>query len=369
MIFLGAGASKPYGIPTLEEFSEDVFERLRETGHKELINDIHQSLNEFGMVVDFESLYSILEGLSNPVRSIQYAGPLTAFLLKSKHNLVRSKDYSQILTDLRKIIYEKCSVISNERNFKKVEECMDKLLEVTEKNTCTERIVGKTGPRLVNIGHIFATTNYDMALELYFLKKGVPITDGYKHTGASVVSHFDPLLLSDPYVPENAKGIIKLHGSIWQFVTGKEMMKTNQDPRSWNFPFKIEVEREMMIYPTREKDILNYQFFPFFSIFKSISWTKLLVVGYSFRDEPINTAIIENMQLYDKSQLIIINPQPDQVLKNLYNNISENITWKIPERRIFKFSGNFGSPEVFEYLKRIERVSIDQDKNFDPSEL
>jgi hypothetical protein len=312
MIFLGAGASKPYGIPTLQEFSKDVSEKLMETGHEVLINDIHQSLDEFGMVVDFESLYSILEGLSNPVRSIHYAGPLTAFLLKSKHNLARRKDFSQILTDLRKLIYEKCSIISNERNFRKVEECMDKLLEVTEKNTCIERIVGKTGPRVVNIGKILATTNYDMALELYFLSKGVPITDGYKHTGASTVSHFDPGLLSDPYAPEIARGIIKLHGSIWQFVTGKDMIKTNQNPKSWGFPFKIKVEREMMIYPTREKDILNYRFFPFFSIFKSISWTKLLVIGYSFRDELINTAIIENMQLYDKSQLIILNPQPDK---------------------------------------------------------
>jgi hypothetical protein len=42
---------------------------------------------------------------------------------------------------------------------------------------------------------------------------------------------------------------------------------------------------------------------------------------------------------------------------------------EIPERRIFKFSGKFGSSEVFEYLKKIERVSIDQDENFDPSDF
>ena len=123
----------------------------------------------------------------------------------------------------------------------------------------------------------------------------------------------------------------------------------------------MDIEREMMIYPTREKDILNYQFFPFFNVFKSISWSKLLVIGYSFRDEPINTAIVENMMLNEKSQIIIINPKPDEVLGNLYDNIPENIEWRIPEYRIFKFAGEFGSPKVYEYLKSIERVSDDQE--------
>ena len=33
MIFLGAGASKPFGIPTLEEFSNEVIEKLKALGH------------------------------------------------------------------------------------------------------------------------------------------------------------------------------------------------------------------------------------------------------------------------------------------------------------------------------------------------
>ncbi|MFX1537995.1 MAG: hypothetical protein ACFFDI_27695 [Promethearchaeota archaeon] len=147
------------------------------------------------------------------------------------------------------------------------------------------------------------------------------------------------------------------------------MIKTILNPRSEALPFSIQVEREMMIYPTKEKDLLNYQFFPFFSIFKNIRWSKLLVIGYSFRDEPINTAIIENMMLNEKSQLIIINPRPDEVLDNLYSNISEKIKWRIPRHRLLKFSGKFGSPEVFEYLKKIERISDNQDVDFDPSKI
>ena len=241
MIFLGAGASEPYGIPTLEEFSEDVLNKLRQIGHEEVIRNIQESLKEFGMTTDFESLYSILEGLTNPVKSVQYAGSLTAFLVRSKRNLPIGYDYTQVLSDLRRIIYDKCLTISDEETFKKVERCLDQLLEVTKENTCMERIVGKTDPKYVNIGKIFATTNYDMALELYFLSKEVPVTDGYEDTGA-LVKHFNPLLLSNPYTPERSRGIIKLHGSIWQFLRGKEMIKTKLDPHSDAFPFKIQVE-------------------------------------------------------------------------------------------------------------------------------
>jgi len=67
------------------------------------------------------------------------------------------------------------------------------------------------------------------------------------------------------------------------------------------------------------------------------------------------------MQLNNKSQIIIINPSPDEVFENLYNNIPEHVTWRIPEYRIYKFAGKFGSSEVNGYLKSIERVSYDQE--------
>jgi hypothetical protein len=134
-------------------------------------------------------------------------------------------------------------------------------------------------------------------------------------------------------------------------------------------PFEIVVGRQMMIYPTRGKDILAQPYFSFFSAFKNIRWSKLLVIGYSFRDEAINTAILENMKDTIASQLIVINPNADEAIDNLYSNLSERLQEKIPKHRLFKFRGKFGSPEVYEYLSRIERVSDNQDSTFDPDVL
>ncbi|MFX1537996.1 MAG: hypothetical protein ACFFDI_27700 [Promethearchaeota archaeon] len=199
MIFLGAGASKPYGIPTLEEFSKYALNVLRQKGHEELIQNIQESLQEFNMTMDFEAFYSILEGLTNPIKSIHHAGPFTAFLVKNNANLPRNYDYSTVLSDLRRIIYNKCSIINEPSVFEKVQKNMDQLLEVTKNNGSTEWIEGRIGQQSVNIGNLFVTTNYDMSLELYFLSKAIRIIDGYKDKGGSLIKYFNPSYLAEIY--------------------------------------------------------------------------------------------------------------------------------------------------------------------------
>lgn len=354
MIFLGAGASKPYNIPTLKEFSEEAILKLLESGHELLIEEIKQSLFEFELELDFEAIYSILTKLINPYKEIQLSDPFIPFILKTKDNLPKRYDFSEVLTELRRFIYEKCSI--NSENFVEVNRCMSRLMEVTSRNYCDEYMLGKSN-RNVRINKIYVTTNYDMSLEQYFESRKISINDGYREEGFPV-KNFDPLLLLDPYI-NGTRAVIKLHGSIWQFLQNNNMIKTKVDPNSSPLPYTIEVDQEMMIYPTRQKDILNHQYFPFFQCFKNISWTKLLVIGYSFRDDVINNAILENMRLKE-SQLIIVNPNCDKVLDNLYGSLPEHVEWRIPEYRLFKYDGYFGNDDVFDFLKGIERVSWDQ---------
>jgi hypothetical protein len=113
MIFLGAGASKFLGIPTLQEFSEDVIKELRGLGHKELIEDISRSLSEFNLKIDFEALYTIIEALIDPYESVRTSGPLTAYLVKNKSLLPHNYDFKEMLGILRDIIYKKCNIRQN----------------------------------------------------------------------------------------------------------------------------------------------------------------------------------------------------------------------------------------------------------------
>ena len=75
----------------------------------------------------------------------------------------------------------------------------------------------------------------------------------------------------------------------------------------------------MMIYPVGEKPILQEPYFSFYSLFKEQLWSVLIVIGYSFRDAPVNTAILERLSAQEgpNPKLIVINPHADDVIKHL----------------------------------------------------
>jgi hypothetical protein len=129
--------------------------------------------------------------------------------------------------------------------------------------------------------------------------------------------------------------LLKLHGSIWQFEKEGKMIKTVMDPQTQS-PIEIDIGESMMIFPTKEKEILSWNYYQFFNCFKSIEWEKLLTIGYSFRDEPINRTIIDRMKLDADTKLIVFNPHPEDVLQNLGE--------ELPKNRVIKIRQYFGTP-------------------------
>ena len=75
MIFLGAGASKVFGIKTLQDMTQDLAEKMRNEGRGETIDDILAALRQFGLTPDFENVYKIVEGLVNPQEESEKVGP------------------------------------------------------------------------------------------------------------------------------------------------------------------------------------------------------------------------------------------------------------------------------------------------------
>jgi len=131
----------------------------------------------------------------------------------------------------------------------------------------------------------------------------------------------------------------KLHGSIWQFWSHGRIIKTIEDPRNLTLP--IDIEREMMIYPNKEKPILQDPYFTTYAAFKLEPWFRLVVVGYSFRDDPVNTAIADNMDWNPEARILIIDPRANEVRKEL------------PDR-LLTYSGRIESLEVKFEKDRLE---------------
>lgn len=59
LILLGAGASKPFGLKTLQDLTEDLVEQMRRKGHGETIDIMLEALRKFGFTPDLEYLHYI----------------------------------------------------------------------------------------------------------------------------------------------------------------------------------------------------------------------------------------------------------------------------------------------------------------------
>ena len=340
MIFFGAGAPTELGLPTLQDLSKDIFKELKRQGHEEIIDRITFSLKEFDIKVDFESVYSIVEGLINPLESIKRAGPFTAYLLKKKENIPDKKNYKELLIKMRELLYEKCHL--DQSMTQKIKEIYDPLFNSIQHHNIMDNIVFSGSSHSYPLDTVIASTNYDMSIELYMLSKGIGYIDGFvQRTGTPIINDFVWEQLYQPfnylkYHQGKAQHILlKLHGSIWQFEKEGKMIKTLMDPRTQS-PIEIGIGETMMIFPTKEKEILSWNYYQFFNCFKKIEWKKLLVIGYSFRDESINRTIIDRMKLDAETKLIVFNPHPDDVLLNLGENL--------PDDRVIKIPQYFGTP-------------------------
>jgi len=103
----------------------------------------------------------------------------------------------------------------------------------------------------------------------------------------------------------------------------------------------------MMIYPVGEKPILREPYYSFYSIFKEQPWNILIAIGHSFRDEPVNTAILERLETRTiRTKLIVVNPDPEKVIRNL-GPVASGL-----EQRIIPIRGHFrDDPKLFRKIR------------------
>jgi hypothetical protein len=323
MIFLGAGASKVFGVKTMQNLTDDLVKKLKDKGHGETIDDIINSLKAFRITPDFENIYMTLEALVNLIEGVKRSGGLTAYIATKRglESIKGHPEFQDILADFRSLIYNECSI---PRGVMKTKiSLFDKLFEAIEKGSRSYGIydgrffISKTGVagggETFPIGNTIVTTNYDMAVELYHRWKNLPLVDGFRQTRGEYIK---TLAFGEYAQQKSQRWLIKLHGSIWQFKQDSRIIQTIAAPDS--LPLDISVGEQMMIYPVGEKPILREPYFSFYCLFKEQLWRVLIAIGYSFRDEPVNTAILERLNSQEpRLTLIVVNPHADDMVKNL----------------------------------------------------
>jgi len=343
VIFLGAGASKIFGIKTLQEMSEDLIKIMEKKDYSDIVEEIINNLKRFGMTVDFEAVYSIVEGLTNLEKSIRDSGPFTAYVCKNLKELKPKINFKDLLQVFRTFLLKECTL--KHGSHQRIESVYNGLFHVIANSGAKEKryIVGVEDGKepSVDVGYTIVTTNYDMVVELYHRIMRARYADGFRQIeGDPFIKQMD----LTTYSMVRERWLIKLHGSIWQYKYKNNIFKTIEDPKTSSIPVKI--EEEMMIYPTGEKPVLRYPYYDFYNVFKMQRWEKLIVIGYSFRDDPVNTAIIENLKRTEQSILIVVNPIPEKVIHNLGTSAISEF-----DDRIISVEGEFGDEKTFKKLE------------------
>jgi len=255
--------------------------------------------------------------------------------VKPKQNL------KGLLKAFKTFLYKECK--QKPGYHKSIESIYGRLFRISKESGSVEKryIPGEVGNEpSVNVAYTIVTTNYDMIIESYHMMKELQYADGFKQTlERPLIREMD----LTTYSPARRRWLVKLHGSIWQYKYGNNIFKTNEDPKNIS-SFPIKIEEEMMIYPTGEKPMLKYPYYNFYNVFKKQQWNKLIAIGYSFRDEPVNLAILENLKKVEYSNLIVVNPNPEKTIQNM--GIAA-----LPNDRIIPIKGKFGDEKVFQQLE------------------
>jgi len=323
LIFFGAGASKPFGIPTMQEMVTE-FEKTLHDNEPDLFSyysKIKKALvDAFGnSSIDIEAMLSVMEGISKNVQPKDLGH--FAFYYISQVGL--KEPFSSDSIELAKKLLEKLKeYIKNSCTIKlspsKITEIYERSYVPLFSNFGGAKKSSFHGRYKLFTGWKSYTTNYDDVFENFWNRLQVP------------QDHFDRLGNSDNYVFNSSRlvlddhSFVKLHGSLnWTY--NKENRNVIKALGTGFTPY--ETGGDVMLFPIQQKDLYLYPWHALFQDFKSglMKCEKWYVIGYAFNDEFILNVFIEQLRLRNKPTLVIINPSSNDIIRNFPKDVKDKI--------------------------------------------
>lgn len=289
IFLLGAGASVPADIPSIEGLTQSFWKNSLGVDPKTKINwEKHRAPIKFLDLTkicrsemdrfDLETMMSLLVKLENK----KYKDTLSF-----RYKELKTIGQESILDFKNKIqehIRTNCEKIKNFDYFWGIEGFIqnDKPLKIF-------------------------TLNYDGVLEVFCRKNNISYTDG-----------FNPFWNSKDFTKEYQIHLYKLHGSLYWFKAGngtfiKIPIKGLQIK---NLKYLTDdTVSEMMIYPELEKNKQQIVYSSLFQTFREelVDSSFCVVIGYSFRDKEIKESIVEALSGNPNLWLILVDPRASSI--------------------------------------------------------
>ena len=350
LVFFGAGASKPFCIPTMQDMVVEFENRLKNEDKEcfEFYSKIKEMLVEqYGKShVDIESIFSVLDGIISQTKA-KDLGYYAFYYIKSINNshpegrpidehIERANKTENLL---KKYLRKSCEV-------KLLDSDNDKVYEKSYRPFFSN-IKGEKQEyphnKLVRDWKAY-TTNYDNLFE------------GFWNAFEPANTHFEKEPNSNNYVfsPNglDIHSFCKLHGSLdWtrETKTRRVIWKNTSGYNIYN------TEGEVMLFPIQQKDLYLHPWFALFSDLRQGLQTKSIwyVVGYAFNDEFIRNVFQEILVSAPDKKLVLVNPDAE----NIVYKFSENIRNKIDILPI-EFGTEFFDLQFTDYVSSAKTITI-----------
>jgi len=294
MLFLGAGASKPFGIPTMKGFTKEILEKFAGGTGKPMLQAILKRLEDFGFrEPDIEAIMDVLTARMSPNKAKFSIGPRVVEFAERSIDLTDDEDANILLLAIESEIEARCA----KANFRVSDAYYQQFFDRVPGGKMGTR----SGTIPMGFQHIF-TTNYDLCIDSYLRKfdcaKGFVDFSGYGR-----------VFTGDWPVDSDAWTLCKLHGSVDWYEVGGRITQLTVAPNASLYDEKI--ERRMMVYPASEKYALRSPYAECLFYLRQRLRTEqyCVVVGYSFRDTPINNAFADSLRLNPQLKIFSVSPR------------------------------------------------------------
>jgi len=329
VFFFGAGASAPFGIPTMKEFVIDFEKILDENGteeEKKLYTSIKDALaRHLKRDIDLEDIFSVIDGYIN--FNFERLGVLSIYSLHEeisqkfqKLGAFPSPTYEtdratcQTLREkLQNFVRDRCLIPDDA--FGKISRVYQDLF-----NRFAHEFGGETYKPRSNFYHSrwsMFTTNYDTCLEHFWRQEAIAkLNTGFTVDEARRTWVLDP----NVFAREDLLRLFKLHGSI-SWLTEPDGTTNEEQTVFGRSLVGRRYVGEMMIYPVEQKELYLE---PYVSMFKLLNqelkrkpvW---VIIGYSFNDPVIREIFLRNSD--EEKKIVLVHPFAQEVKYQRLNEI------------------------------------------------
>ena len=346
LIFLGAGASQPFGIPTMEGFVPLFSELLEGSGspdEKELYAAIIESL---GPSIDLEAVFSLINMMTEREWNSIHLNPSLFFYKRYRcdpyppildlpidggKRLAKDLEVVPVLKErLEKYVRNACEI--RDEFYEKIYDTYSYLFNNLAHtiNLPGSRAATRGNQKILTHNWPIFTTNYDLCVEEFCREYGIKLNIGVGYDQARRLT----IVSTNLFNPSSDEfSLVKLHGSLrWVIQDDGTLVQHEGGKRTYGLH---EVIGDVMVFPIRQKDMyvdpyLDMIYYCAKKLKRHRIW---LVIGYQFNYEILRT-MFEEYSSEDK-WMILVDPKASSIKNNL------GLKCKIKT-----ISKKFGSPET-----------------------